>query len=109
MAKCIVRLHPKGLDPFQASKAWLLQKKLKQSWRDVRKQVRAVSGNLPGQRALRNAVHGASALRHGIPKPKCANCGRTPMLSPEQKESVVAFVKKWRSRRFCTSRYITGS
>ena len=47
MTKCTVTLHPKGLDPFQAVKAWLLRKKLKQLWRDVRKQVRTVSGNLP--------------------------------------------------------------
>ena len=107
MTKCIVMLHPKGLDPFQAARDWFLRKKLKRSWNEVRKEVRTVTGKMPGQRAIENAVNGASARRHGIPKSKYANCGRTSVLSPEQQQSVVAFVKRWRSKRFCTSRYGT--
>ena len=106
MTKCTVSLHPKGLDPFQAARAWLLRKKLKQSWGEVRKQVRTVAGKVPGQRAIENAVNGSSARRHGIPESKYANCGRTSVLSPDQQQSVVAFIKKWRSKRFCNSRYI---
>ena len=56
MTKCTVTLHPRGLDPFQSAKAWFLRKKSKLPWKDVRKQVRTVNGQLPGQRALENAV-----------------------------------------------------
>ena len=52
MTKCTVSLHPKGLDPFQAARAWFLRRKLKQSWGEVRKQVHTVAGKVPGKRAL---------------------------------------------------------
>ena len=65
MTKCTVTLHPRGLDPFQSSKAWFLRKKSKLPWKDVRKQVRTANGQLPGQRALENAVRTVAAHKRG--------------------------------------------
>ena len=45
-------IHPHGLDPFQAAKAWQLRTREKLSWRAIRLQVRTVSGGRPGRKAL---------------------------------------------------------
>ena len=68
MTKCTVNLHPKSLDPFQAAKAWFLRCKSKLEWADVRRQVRTVSGKVPGQRSLENAVQRVAAHKKGCPK-----------------------------------------
>ena len=93
-------VHPKGLDPFQAAKAWLLRMEQGLPWQAVRSHVRTVSGMPPGQDALEDAVarvdgqhHTAAFGRSGAATTGYARCGRTPMLSPEQKRAVVAFVK----------------
>ena len=44
--------------------------------------------------------------RLGIAKTKYHNCGRHKLLSLAEARSVVDFVKQWRAKRFCTSRYI---
>ena len=36
-------VHPSGLDPFKAVKAWHLRQTAKLSWREVRAQVRTAS------------------------------------------------------------------
>ena len=41
-----------------------------------------------------------------VPETRYKNCGRKPALAEEQKAAVIAFVKKWRNKRFCTCRYI---
>ena len=106
MTKCTVTLRPRGLDPFQSAKAWFLRKKSKLPWKDVRKQVRTVNGELPGQRAVENAVHTVAAHKQGFPSLEYANCGRTSVLTQEQQRRIAAFVKRWRSKRFCASKYI---
>ena len=106
-------VHPNGLDPFQAAKAWMLRTKLKLAWKEVRGQVLTARGGRPGQRALELAVkridvqqHQTHFRRTGTATLAYSNCGRKPMLTPEQKSAVVAFVKRWRSKRFCTAAYI---
>ena len=76
--QCVV--HPKGLDPFQAAKAWHLRVQQGMSWLQVRAQVHAVSGARPGQRAVEDAVtrvaaqqHSAEFQRTGAVKAKYAN------------------------------------
>ena len=108
MTKCILSLHPKSLDPFQAAKAWFLRKESRLQWAEVREQVRIVSGKAPGQSSLENAVTRVAARKRGCPKMKYANCGRTPVLTPEQQRNIVGFVKAWRAKRFCTSKCIIG-
>ena len=48
--------HPKGLDPFQAAKAWHLRCHEGLPWKAVRSLVRTVSGAPPGQDALEDAA-----------------------------------------------------
>ena len=88
-------LHPRGLDPFQAAKAWHLRMKQGISWLQVRAQVHTVAGGRPGQRAVEDAVARVAAQRHsaefqktGVVKAGYANCGRTPMLSRAQSQRV---------------------
>ena len=100
MTKCTLSLHPKSLDPCQAAKAWFLRKKSKLQWAEVREQVRIVSGKAPGQSSLENAVTRVAAHKRGCPKMKYANCGRTPVLTPEQQRNIVGFVKAWKAKRF---------
>ena len=106
-------VHPKGLDPFQAAKAWLLRVEQGLPWQQVRSLVRTASGMPPGQDALEDAVarvdaqhHTAEFARSGAATMGYARCGRTPMLTSAQKLAVVHFVKRWRSKRFCTANYI---
>ena len=106
-------LHPKGLTPFEAAKAWHLRQVQKLPWRTVREQVRAVNGDRPNRYALERAVrriqtqrHTAAFRRTGTAVTAYGNCGRTPVLTPQQKSAIVAFVKQWHSKRFCTAAYI---
>ena len=103
-------VHPKGLDPFQAAKAWHLRTQAGLPWKVVRAQVRTVSGTPPGQDALEDAVARVGAQRHvrsfrksGAAKHGYDRCGRAPLLSQAQKQTIVAFVKCWRNKRFCTA------
>ena len=57
-------VHPKGLDPFQAAKAWHLRVLQGMPWKDVRLLVRTVSGMHPGQDALEDAVARVDSQRH---------------------------------------------
>ena len=108
---CVV--HPKGLDPFQAAKAWHLRKQEGLPWKVVRFQVHTMSGTHPGMDAVQDAVGRVEAQRRtskfrkaGVASSGYARCGRTPLLSSEQKKAVIAFVKRWHHKRFCTANYI---
>ena len=35
-----------------------------------------------------------------------ARCGRKQLLDTQQRSAIVEFVKRWRSKRFCTAAYI---
>ena len=43
---------------------------------------------------------------NAIPTYNYKNCGRKQMLTNEQQQDIVKFVKMWRHKRFCTCRYI---
>ena len=84
-------VHPKGLDPFQAAKAWHLRIQAGLPWKVVRAQVRTVSGAQPGQDAVEDAVARVGAQRHarsfrksGAAKHGYARYGRAPLLSPSR-------------------------
>ena len=79
MVKVSLSVHPRGLNPFQSAKAWLLRKKLKQPWAKVRAETRTVGGERPGQSAAEDAVNrveGQKRKRHGIVRLHYGNCGR---------------------------------
>jgi hypothetical protein len=106
--KYTMTLPPNGLSPLESAKAWYLRVEGKKPWSAVRKKVKTVAGKRPGQRALENAVkrQGQLARTEPFPKLNYANCGRKGDLTEEQRQSVVDFVTKWRSKRFCTAAYI---
>ena len=111
LVQCTV--HPKGLDPFQAAKAWQLRKVQHLPWKAVRQQLRTASGGCPQRFAVVNAVRRIDDQRNtagfrsiGIAKTAYRNCGRKQLLTPQQKSAIVAFVKQWRHKWFCTSAYI---
>ena len=57
--RCTV--HPRGLDPFQAAKAWYLRIRDGLTWKEVRAEVRTINGAHPGQDAVEDAVAQCSA------------------------------------------------
>ena len=94
-------VHPWGLDPFQAARAWHMRAVQGMAWKEVRSLVRTVSGMRPGQDALEDAVARADTQRHTAAFKKCgaaksgyANCGRAPLLTPDQKQAVVALAQQ---------------
>ena len=63
-----VALHPKGLTPFEAAKAWHLRQVQKLPWHSVREQVRTISGPAGfrgGLRALKIGAPWGSVGFHG--------------------------------------------
>ena len=64
--KFSITLHPKGLAPLEAAKAWYLRKKGKESWLEIKKKVKTVQGKRPGQRALENAVRRQGKLKKAV-------------------------------------------
>ena len=63
--RCVV--HPKGLNPFQAAKAWHLRVRDGLAWKEVRAQVRTINGTHPGQDAVEDAVSQELACVQGRP------------------------------------------
>ena len=56
-------VHPKGLGPFQAAKAWHVRVLQGMPWKDVRLLVRTVSGMHPGQDALEDAPRSSFCIQ----------------------------------------------
>ena len=93
--------HPAGLNPFQAAKAWRLRNCAKLPWREVRTQLLTASGRHPNRQAMLHAVaridaqqHTAGFRRTGAAKMAYQSCGRKPVLSVQEKSSVVDFVRR---------------
>ena len=100
-------VHPRGILPAQAAKAWYLRVKAKKKWREIQEEVVNAAGGTPSEHALENAVARMKSRKpHGVPKYKYQNCGVKKMLTKRQDARVVAFVKKWRAKRFCTCEHI---
>ena len=82
-------------------------------WKQAQALLSTVDGGRPGRRGMEAAVRRIDAQRHtvalrrtGAARLTYGNCGRTPSLTANQKSAVVAFVKLWRHKRFCTAAYI---
>lgn len=74
---------------------------------DVCDEVYNFQGERPSIKAVWAAVQRMeSSNKDGVPANNYKNCGRKQMLSPSQQESIVEFVKKWRTKRFCTCKYV---
>ena len=101
-----VSCHPKGLHPLQAAKAWHLAREEGMPLRDVCQEVVNMQGGNPGLKGVWDAVkridqQHAMAMLDSIPLGNYKNCGRKRKLTRDQEKAVVAFVKRWRSKRFC--------
>ena len=106
-------LHPRGLNPFEAARAWHLRHVQKLPWLAIQERVRTCSGARPRRHALADAVrrisdqcHSAAFRRTGVATTAYARCGRKQLLDTQQRSAIVEFVKCWHSKRFCTAAYI---
>ena len=108
--KVEVVVHPQGLGPIEAARAWYMRKVEKMRWTDIQKKVKNVQGKTPkSEHCVKNAVQRVTAAgKKGIAKTNYKNCGRNKALTPEETKKVVAFVREWRKKAFCTCRYIRG-
>ena len=106
-----VTVHPRGLHPTEAARAWQLHREEGMSMRDVCDEVLNMAGDTPSYKAVWRAVQAVDAVHgtHDVPKTKYANCGRHRKLTPQQEADVIAFVKRWRNKRFCTCNYIRAA
>ena len=57
MVKISVTLHPSGLAPDQAAKAWYLRIKEKSRWNKIQEEVVNLQGGEPSETCLRLAVN----------------------------------------------------
>ena len=102
-----VSLHPRGLHPLEAVRAWQLREE-GEKWEDIQKQVVNLRGQTPNLSVIFNAVLRVRKMGNSdlLPTSNYKNCGRKKSLTRAQERAVVGFVRKWRSKRFCTCRYI---
>lgn len=109
-----VTLHPSGLSPAEAAKAWYLRVKQRWKWCDILDEVVNVKGEPTSEFCVRLAVKRLQNKgRAAIPKSNYQNCGRRYgkdggkyKITPAQAQKVVQFVKTWRHKRFCTCPHI---
>ena len=74
----VVSVHPLGLSPAEAAKAWYMRVHQKRTWADIRAAVKNAQGATPGSKhVIENAVkHMALSGGTGIAKTGYAQCGR---------------------------------
>ena len=66
-----------------------------------------MSGESPSAHTVDNAVKRMrTSGKAKIPTTNYSKCGRKSLLTEEQRRGSVAFVKRWRNKRFCTCAYI---
>ena len=115
MVQVTANVHPKGLGPKEAAKAWYMRTQQKLKWNVIRTKVKNLQGRSPeSEHAVKNAVKRvAEAGRNGVANTRWSNSGRRygpngekNMLTKAQEAQVIAFVKKWRHKFFCTGPYI---
>ena len=107
--KYTMSLHPNGLLPLEAVKAWHYRHEEDLSWPDIQSNVLNAQGQTPSIHAVRNSVNMVERMRKrgdDVPKTNYGNCGRKDKLTPAQKREIVKFVSMCRHKRFCTTRYV---
>ena len=102
--------HPNGLHPMQAFKAHHKSVELGMSLDEIIEEgeVHNFRGDVPGRHALWAGIKRVRDMSDSdlLPASKYSNCGRKAALSDEDGQRVLAFVREWRHKRFCTCRYI---
>ena len=62
MVKVAVVVHPQGLGPTEAAKAWYMRVVEKMKWTDIQKKVKNVQGKTPlSEHCVKNAVQRQTA------------------------------------------------
>ena len=107
MVKIEVVYHPRSLHPLEAARAYNMRHEEQKTWEEIAEDTVNLAGNPPSLKAVRNAVARVHQQREAIiPTLGYGNCGRHRHLTEKQEKEVVAFVTKWRHKRFCTCSYI---
>ena len=102
-----VTLHPSSLSLTASAQAWYLREKEQWKWTDIRNEVRNIQRQVPSFNAIRHGVERVRrAGKRGLPQTAYGNCGRKKALTDVEERAIVAFVKQWRAKRFCTCQYI---
>ena len=103
-----VVIHPRGLHPMEAVRAWQLHREEGLPLTEVRAEVQNLAGGAPSVKAVWSAVQRVSAMRDGdlLPSSRYENCGRKEKLSKADVKRIISFVKEWRNKRFCTCGYV---
>ena len=106
-----ITLHPRGLHPLQAARAFHLHEEEGMTMRNICDEVTNMSGKRPSFKAVWRAIHMVKATKSSEPvaQTKYTNCGRKRTLTPAEEKKVTGFVKQWRNKRFCTCRYIRAA
>ena len=102
MVKVEVVVHPQGLAPIEAAKAWHMRVVEKMKRTDIQKKVKNVKGKIPqSEHCVKNAVQRVTAAgKKGVAKTNYKNCGRKKALTPEETKQVVGFVKRVEEKNF---------
>ena len=102
-----ISTHPRGLHPIEAVKAWQLKQE-GETLQEIASQVVNLAGKRPCLSAVWKAIDRVDNMDTNaiVPEMKYHNCGRRKELTHKQEKDIIAFVKRWRSKRFCTCRYI---
>ena len=93
-----VTMHPRGLHPLEAARAYHLHEEEGLSQDSVCDEVRDMEGNRPSKKAVWTAVRQVKALEGNVvPQGNYDNCGRKRMLTAEDEAAIVEFAKKWQA------------
>ena len=79
-----VTVHPRGLHPVEAARAWQLHKEEGMRLEDVCDEVVNMAGETPSKKAVWRAIQMVQSVRssHAVPQTKYSNCGRRRALAP---------------------------
>ena len=110
MVRVEVTVHKRGLHPFEAVKAWHKHQHEDMSIDAILAEgdVQNMKMELPSRKAIWSAIHRVDQMSAGdlVPQSRYGSCGRRRSLTDGDVERIVAFVKAWCNKRFCTCNHI---
>ena len=105
-----VVVHPSGLHPIEAVKAWHKHTEEGMSLDTILEEggILNMQGDVAGRYAVWSGIKRVAAMSSldVLPGTNYGNCGRSKAVTEDEERAVIAFVKAWRHKRFCTCRYI---
>ena len=93
-------VHPRGILPAHAAKAWYLRVKAKKKWREIQEEMVNAAGGTPSRHALQNAV---ARMKSMVQQKEDASPRRRETRPHEGKETVDNAGRKGRGRRPATT------